>query len=308
MEAGMKIIDKTPFRKEDGSISFPDRIQGTLKYGLNWYDRVMAQEKLIPVLEKHLGRSFILMRNITLGGTDVELPMILVGPPVVLLINVITEQGVFRAKEDEWGKITGDQFVPAKINHVARTARMGQVLQVFLDRAGLKGMIYVESVLFSANPGTHIESVRPIVRIVMSDALDRFAASLAQAKASLSPEMCAAVAQVTLTGKPIRQAKASASQEESQLQAEPEDNRDFFQEEQEATQGDGSLGEFTFQDDESENALETEQPAKVKPTRKKKQRIMGLSLPQLGILLGILLAWLCIVIFFFAYITAQLNV
>ncbi len=303
----MKIIDKTPFRKEDGSISFADRIQGTLKYGLSWYDRVMAQEKIIPALEKHLGRSFILMRNITLGGTDVELPMILIGPPVVLLVNVITEQGVFRAKEDEWGKITGDQFVPAKINHLARTARMGQVLQVFLDRAGLKGMIHVESVLFSANPGTHIESVRPIVRIVMSDALDRFAASLAQAKASLSPEMCAAVAQVVLTGKPIRQAKAPAS-EEAQLQAGPEDNRDFFQEEQEATQDDGSLGEFTFQDDESENALGTEQPAKVKPTRKKKQRIMGLSLPQLGILLGILLAWLCIVVVFFAYVTAQLNV
>jgi predicted metallo-beta-lactamase superfamily hydrolase len=157
----MKIIDKTPFRKEDGSISFIDRIQGTLKYGLPWYGRLQAQEKSFLFSKNILGRNFILMRNIILGGTDIELPIILIGPPAVLVINVITEQGVFRAQEDEWGRIVGNQFVPAKVNHHStRTVRMGKVLQVFLERAGAKG-ITVDTLLLSANPGTHVESIRP---------------------------------------------------------------------------------------------------------------------------------------------------
>jgi len=302
----MKIIDKTPFRSEDGKISFTDRIQATLKYGLSWYGRIQAQEKIIPVLEKHLGRNFILMRNITLGGTEVELPLILIGPPGVLLVNVITEQGVFRAKEDEWGNISGSQFVPAKVNQVVRTSRMGQVLQIFLDRAGLKGMLNVESVMLAADAGTHVESVRPIVRIVMSDALERFAVSLSQAKASLSPEVCAAVAQVVLTGKPVRQAGTAEVEQER----EPENQRGFLDDEPELPQSDGSLGEFTFQDDEENTEQEPapEEKAKPKSARKSKQRIAGLTLPQLGILAGILLVWLCIVIVFFVYVTAQFNV
>jgi hypothetical protein len=48
--------------------------------------------------------------------------------------------------------------------------------------------------------------------------------------------------------------------------------------------------------------------SKGKPARKKKTRIMGLTLKQIGILAGILLAWLCLVIVFFAFVSTQLNV
>lgn len=300
----MKIIDKTPFRGEDGSISLIDRIQATLKYGLPWYDRIQAQEKVIAVFEKQLGRNFILMRNVTLGGTEVELPLILIGPPGIFVINVITEKGVFRAKDDEWGTISGSQLVPAKVNQVVRTSRMGQVLKVFLERAGLKDKISVESILLSADPGTHIESVRPIVRVVMSDALERLVASLAQARDSLGPEMSAAIAQVILSGKPVRLAPEAAPEAEPEL----EPTRGFFQDEDPVEAGDGSLGEFTFEDTEEENPEEAQAAPPQKPARKGKQRIMGMTLPQLGILLGILLAWLCIVIVFIAYVNAQLNV
>ncbi len=301
----MKIIDKTPLLGADGKISLLDRIQGTLKYGLSWYPRLQAQDKVIPVFENHLGRNFILMRNVTLGGTEIELPLILIGPPGVLLVNVISEKGVFRAREDEWGSISGDQFVPARVNHVARTARMGQVLQVFLDRVGLKGMLKIESVLLSAEPGTHIESVRPIVRVVMSDALERFAISLSQTRAALSPEMCAAIAQVILSGKPLGQGvESGAPTEESQ----PAEDFGFAQSTQDVSQGDGTLGEFTFQDEESaEQPAEPEPAAKPKPARKGKKRILGMTPVQLAILAGILLAWLCVVIVFVAYFNAQLN-
>lgn len=301
----MKIIDKTPYISQDGSISIPDRIQATLKYGLPWYDRIQAQAKIIPVLEKHLGRNFVLLRNATLGGTDVELPLILIGPPGIFLINVITEKGVFRAKDDEWGKISGSQFVPAKVNQVVRTSRMGQVLQVFLERAGLKGL-KVESILLSADPGTHVESVRPIVRVVMSDALDRLAASIAQARDSLGPEASAMIAQVILTGKTLRQA-ADASPE-PEVQPEPEPTYGFYEPSEASEPGDGTLGEFTFDDSEEENAEEAQPAPPPKRARKGKQRILGMTIPQLTVLAGILLAWLCVVIIFIVYVNAQLNV
>jgi hypothetical protein len=299
----MKIIDKTPYIKEDGSVNILDRIQATLKYGLPWYDRIQAQAKIIPVLEKHLRGNFILMRNATLGGTDVELPLILVGPAGIFLINVITEKGVFRAKDDEWGKISGSQFVPAKINQVVRTSRMGQVLQVFLERAGLKEL-KVESILLSADPGTHVESVRPIVRVVMSDALDRLAASIAQARDNLSPEASAMIAQVILTGKAPRQAADAAPEPEAQ----PERPTYGFYEPDEASEpNDGTLGEFTFDDSEEKNAEESLAAQPPKRARKGSQRILGMTITQLTILAGILLVWLCIVIAFIAYVQAQFN-
>lgn len=300
----MKIIDKTPYIKEDGSVNIPDRIQASLKFGLPWYDRIQAQAKIIPILEKHLGRNFILLRNATLGGTDVELPLILIGPPGVFLINVITEKGVFRARDDEWGKISGSQFVPAKVNQIVRTSRMGQVLQVFLERAGLKGL-KVESILLSADPGTHVESVRPIVRVVMSDALDRLAASIAQARDNLSPEASAMIAKVILTGKPLRQAADMIPG--SEAQPEPEPTRGFYEPGEAAEPGDGTLGEFTFDDSEEENADKSKAAPQPKRARKGKQRILGMTVPQLTILAGILLAWLCIVVVIIAYVNAQLN-
>jgi len=301
----MKIIDKTPFLGQNGSISIPDRIQATLKYGLPWYDRIQAQAKIIPVLEKHLGRNFVLLRNATLGGTDVELPLILIGPPGIFIINVITEKGVFRAKDDEWGKISGSQFVPAKVNQVVRTSRMGQVLQVFLERAGLKGL-KVESILLSADPGTHVESVRPIVRVVMSDALDRLAASIAQARDSLGPEASAMIAQVILTGKPLRQAADVAPQPEAQPEPEAP-TYGFYKPDEASEPNDGTLGEFTFDDSEEKNAEESLAAQPPKRARKGSQRILGMTITQLTILAGILLVWLCIVIAFIAYVQAQFN-
>jgi hypothetical protein len=303
----MKIIDKTPFRQQDGSISLIDRIQGTLKYGLSWYGQMQAQEKVIPIFEKHLGRNFILMRNVTLAGTEIELPMILIGPPAVLVVNVINEQGIFRAQEDEWGKISGNQIVPAKINHLARTARMAKVLQVFLSRSGVES-VTVDSLLLSANPGTHVESIRPIVRVVMSDALERFAASFSQSKASLGPEECAGIAQVILHGKAGSQSAELDDKPEPQENASsvPEVNQYFFQDETPPVES--SPDEFSVESDEQKSGPGTKPDRKAKPARKKKMRILGLTIAQLGILAGILLTWLCVIILFLIFITVQFNV
>ncbi len=52
----------------------------------------------------------------------------------------------------------------------------------------------------SADPGTHIDSTRPAVRIIMSDALERFAISLSQGRAVLSPETIFKIVKLILEG------------------------------------------------------------------------------------------------------------
>jgi hypothetical protein len=67
-------------------------------------------------------------------------------------------------------------------------ARLARALQVFLNRGGtfLPGM--VEPVLIASNPAVHVDTVRPIVRVVMSDGIKQFAGSLLQTRPILKPE------------------------------------------------------------------------------------------------------------------------
>jgi|GEM_PF-577352 len=196
----MKIADRTPFRNDSGQIDIMGRIQGTLKYGLSWYARLQAQETVIAVLGKVLGQNFVLLRNVTLPNTDIDLPLVLIGPPGIYLINVAHERGVYQARDDEWGTVSAEKFVPAGINIIQRTSKLGRVLQIYLDRAGYKGQLIVDPILMAANPGMHIDSIRPAVRIVMSDALERFAISMNQAREVLRFDTIKTIARVIVNG------------------------------------------------------------------------------------------------------------
>lgn len=292
----MKIIDKTPLRAEDGSISIMDRVQGTLKYGINWYARLEAQDKVIPVLEKALPQNFILLRNIILGGTEIELPaLILIGPAGVFLLNILHERSVFRAREDEWGTISGGKFVPERTNHLTRTKRMGQVVQTFLEHAGLSGMLTVEPILMTSDPIAHIESVRPIVRIVMADALERFAVSLGNGRAALSPEMSAAVADILLTGRPLKKPE-SAKPAPAAFAEAPQPGA--------SSSDDSAPLEFAFNEEEEAPLEQAPQLAGQKPSARAKSKT-ALSAAQWALLIGFGLGELCLIVSVVAFIISN---
>jgi hypothetical protein len=212
----MKLIDKTPFRNEETLVIAPlDRIKATLKYGFSWYGDIQAQDTIAAVLNKNLGRGFTLLQNFTLPETEIVIPLVLVGLSGIYVIYVTTLRGLYRAKNDEWGSIDGDRFTPRE-NLLTRTARLTKVVQSYLDKQGFKGMIKVEPILVASDPGMHIESVRPIVRIVMSDALERFAVSMNQAQAIFSPEAVQNIINRLETPKPIAQPGSSAPEPEPQ--------------------------------------------------------------------------------------------
>jgi hypothetical protein len=184
----MKVIDETPFFNEQGGISFADRLRAIMKYGNSWIAEIKAQRSVVAVLEKHLDRSYTILCNVTPPGLEASIPLILIGPPGVFVINVTNLIGMFRAKGDQWGTITGSTFRPEKPNLLTRTERMARAVQIYLQRQGYTELTGVEAILLCSEPSIHVDSLRPIIRVVMRDALERFAISLTQARVALSPE------------------------------------------------------------------------------------------------------------------------
>jgi hypothetical protein len=184
----MKIIDHTPyFNSETGEIDFLDRVRAIMKFGSPWVKEVEAQNQVIPVLGHVLDRNYTLLRNVTPPGLDTSLPLILVGPTGVFVMYVTPLSGMYRAKGDQWGTISGNAFKNEKPNLMTRTEHMARAIQIFLQRQGLL-MTSVEAVLLCSDLSVHVDSIRPIIRVVMRDALERFAVSITQARAVLSPE------------------------------------------------------------------------------------------------------------------------
>jgi hypothetical protein len=260
----MKIIDQTPFRAENGEINIINRIQATLKFGFSWYGRVMAQEKIIPILDKQLERGYVLLRNVMLHGTDILLPMVLIGPAGAFALNIIPDRGVFRAKGEEWGTIDNEQFMPSSSNPMRETAQISRVLQTYLDRAGFKGMVKVEPLLIAADPGAHVETVRPAVRVVMFDALERFAISMVQARATLSPEAASKIGDIIINGGSLKPESAATP-----APAQPLEDR--------AVAAYNPYGDGSFQTQESSSgsltddltfSFDDEEPAEAEPEKK----------------------------------------
>ncbi|MCX7756692.1 MAG: NERD domain-containing protein [Anaerolineales bacterium] len=293
----MKHIDKTPYRSESGEISIFNRVQGMLKYGMTWYNRVKAQDAVAAILGRQLGGQFVLLQNIILPGTEIDLPLVLLGPPGVYLINALHEQGVYLVRDDEWGTLTGETFVPARINQVKRAMTMAKVLQVYLDRMGYKGFL-VEPVVMSPDPKLHIDSTRPAARVVMSDAIDRFALNLLQSRAIFDMNTVLDLEHLLLTGQSRQQAMAEGQKSEGAAARQgagvflPEEGSDLefsFQEESEAAeaqpQGFAEAAPLT------EQAPSSARPKKAKKPKRKK--ILGMTPVQLGVVIALLLCWLC---------------
>ena len=137
---------------------------------------------------KVLDRNYTLLRNVTPPGLEASFPFILVGPAGVFVMYVTALTGMFRAKGDQWGTITGNAFRNERPNLLTRTERMARAIQVFLQRQGYSEIISVDAVLLCSDPSVHVDSIRPIIRIVMRDALERFAISIMQARVALRPE------------------------------------------------------------------------------------------------------------------------
>jgi hypothetical protein len=185
----MKIIDQTPFfNHETNGISLIDRGKAIVKYGSSWIKEVEAQNLVISVLDQMLDKNYTLLRNVSPLGLEASIPFILVGPAGVFVMYVTPLTGIYRAKGDQWGTISGNAFKNEKPNLLTRTEHMARAIQVFLQRQGYLELTIVEAILLCSDPSFHVDSIRPIIRVVLRDALERFAISILQARVVLSQE------------------------------------------------------------------------------------------------------------------------
>ena len=179
----MKLIDKTPLQDAEGNINIIARVQGTLKYGLSWFGELEAQKAVIAQLNRSLEKGFVLIRNFTLPNSEIVIPIILIGAGGIWVIYVTQSKGHFEAKGDQWNTIDSDgKAQPAGINLISRVSKLTGAFQKYLKIQQVDMPNPVESVLIAADPGAQIESLRPIARVVRSDAIKQFASSLLQVR------------------------------------------------------------------------------------------------------------------------------
>ncbi len=181
----MKVLDFTPNRSPDGKISPLGLITGMLKHGISYPKMLAAQDVVQARLKKKLGGGFVLLRNLVLPRSDILVPLLLVGPPGVYVLMPTSLTGIYEARGAEWGELVKDRFKPASVNLLKRTANLTRAVEVYLQRQGY-AIEHIEGVLVATNPGLQIESSRPIVRVLMADALDGFIRSLQGARPALS--------------------------------------------------------------------------------------------------------------------------
>ncbi len=204
----MKIIDKTPYQSEKGEMTLVQRIQGTLEHGMSWYNELEGQKAVIAQLDQVLEKGFTLIRNFTLVNSQIVEPLILVGPPGIYAILVTPLTGFYEAKGDQWNVQSGGRAQPARVNLMYRVARLARALQVYLNRQGAILPGVVEPILIASSPAMHVDMIRPIVRVVMSDAIKQFGASLVQARPMLRPEQVYDFAERIITPRPKEAAPA----------------------------------------------------------------------------------------------------
>jgi hypothetical protein len=195
----MKSVNKSPYVAPDGTITWFNRLRGTLKYGLNWSAEMQAQEEVAKHLGRMLDNKFALLRNVPLPKLDLLIPLTLVGPSGVHVLYASPQKGIFRIKGNTFLVMdtTTRQFKPGRPNLVRRTLLYSRAVEVFLGRKGYS-IPEVEPTLVFTDPGTHIDSVRPKVRIVQVDGLAHYGARLAQGRIQLNTHQARAIVNALL--------------------------------------------------------------------------------------------------------------
>ena len=206
----MKIIDKTPLVNEKGELTPAQRVQGMMKYGFNWPNELQAQKAIMTFLDRQLEKGYTLIRNMTLGASGITVPMILLGPAGIYVINVTFLRGRYEAKGSSWNEESGTGFKPASTNLIQQTARMANAVRAWIERQGVKLPVQIEPVLIAANPGLHVESVKPDVRVLMIDGIKSFVTGLPAVGRVLSAEAVHDYTERITNPRPVRKEIAPA--------------------------------------------------------------------------------------------------
>jgi nuclease-like protein len=308
----MKIIDKTPLVDEKGELGILQRFQGMLQFGFNWPNELQAQKAIITFFDRNLEKGYTLIRNYTLGQSGIMVPIILLGPTGIYVIHITYLRGRYEVKGDTWNVAEGENYKPAPINLIQRTMRMATALRRWIERQGTKVTVEIEPVLIAGDPGLHIESVRPAIKVMMIDGIKSYVSGLVTGRPVLSNEAVFELTERIINPRPPKKetpGPRAASDLQPPLQ-EVSRAKAIFDASQEAKPF--NVADFDFAMDEEASA-ETASPAPdvLEPSpaqplpppasRARPRRILGMTPLQLGIVAALALLLLCLVVGAAAY-------
>lgn len=311
----MKIIDKTPLLNEKGELGILQRIQGMLKYGFNWPNELEAQKAIITFFDRQLEKGYTLIRNVPLGASGIVVPIILLGPAGIFVIHVTYLRGRYEARAGNWNQASGDGYKPAPVNLIQQTTRMAKAVTAFIERQGVKLPIEVEPVLIGANPGLHVESVRPAIKVVMIDGVKNFVTGLTGNRPILKIEAVHEFTERIVnprspkreTAVPVPPAPRAAWEEEKTRPPEQEVSRAraIFDAAEEAKPINPSDFDFAMFDEEPQmetvtSSIQESSPAQPLPpaTAAPRKRSLGMTPLQLAVIGALALALVCILAVF----------
>ena len=179
----MKLIDCTAEYAKRGQGKSIDSILGPLKLGRGWSRDPQAESAVIAAFQRMVGNKYFMLRNVALKGLDGLIPLVLVGPPGVWMLYPSGLRGVYRANGESWEKIDErhQSYKAASENFITKAVQIAEALQEHLRSHGVQYSPVVPVLIFT-NPGIHVETLRPVVRIVLIDALDRFISGVTQGR------------------------------------------------------------------------------------------------------------------------------
>lgn len=318
----MKIIDQTPFVNEKGELGFSQRLQGMLQFGFNWPVELKAQQVIANYFDRNLEKGYTLIRNQELGQSGIVIPMILVGSAGIFAINITYLRGRYEAKGNEWNVELGNRFKPARENLIQKTGTMARALTSFIERQGTKLPVPVEPVLIAAEPGLHIDTDSPAVKVLMSDGIRNFVGVLKSGAPAMRADVVLELVERITNPRPARvkpaQTPAPAAaprplQPPPQPQPEAQNvsrARAIFNAVDEVKPFNPNDLDFALAEDESEMRAKppVRSEAAAAPSKPRRAaRRLGMTTMQLVVLAALALCLVCIAVVAFTYVIPSLT-
>jgi len=191
----MRVLDFSTYRDSKGGIGLGARLSGMLRNGFAWPAEIQMQDQIVTRFGKVLGDEFVMLRNTALPGVEIPIPLVLVGPFGLRVMDTTGIRGTFRAKGDQWLVLdSSGSFKNSRPNLAARLRIYGEMVRRCLSSRGMS-MPEAEPVLLVARPETYIENIKSPVRVVLADGVENFATNLGQSRALFPPQVVVEVVQ-----------------------------------------------------------------------------------------------------------------
>ena len=178
----MRTIDLSKFQTESGIASIFTTLRGIFSYGWYWQQSRKNQEELVEILETVLGNDCVLLRDVNIPHVGRPIPVVLLTPASLLVINPKSQQGFFRAEGKRWEELgRDDQYRLAAKNMIRETWLYQKTIEGYLKQHNFTAPAE-RGVMIFVSPETHVETIRPRVRVIQADGIKNFARELAISK------------------------------------------------------------------------------------------------------------------------------